>query len=124
MTPIYVDGLTDELYWSVVEKMMAVLSTFASSGSGWVVERKSNLTSNLSATNQFTAHPILPYPISLQTFADYSIFETTTMPIVLIFVSRQRIMGIMESVLIEMTGPIILIKHPQQHFNNRTFTNL
>ena len=95
MTPIYVDGLTDELYWSMVEKMMAVLSTFASSGSGWVVERKSNLISNLSATDQFTAHPILPYPISLQTVADYSIFETTTMPIVSIIVSRQRIMGIM-----------------------------
>ena len=29
MTPIYVEGLTDELYWSMVEKMMAVLSTFA-----------------------------------------------------------------------------------------------
>ena len=39
MTPIYVGGLTDELYWSMVEKMMAVLSTFASSGSGWVVEK-------------------------------------------------------------------------------------
>ena len=39
MTPIYVESLTDELYWSMVEKMMAVLSTFASSGSGWVVEK-------------------------------------------------------------------------------------
>ena len=39
MTPIYVEGFTDELYWSMLEKMMAVLSTFASSGSGWVVEK-------------------------------------------------------------------------------------
>ena len=39
MTPIYVEGLTNELYWSMVEKMMAVLSTFASSGSVWVVEK-------------------------------------------------------------------------------------
>ena len=39
MTPIYVEGLTDELYWSMVEKMMAVLSTFASSGSDWVIEK-------------------------------------------------------------------------------------
>ena len=39
MTPIYVEGLTDELYWSMVEKMMADLSTFASSGSGCVVEK-------------------------------------------------------------------------------------
>ena len=38
-TPIYVEGLTNELYWSMVEKMMAVLSTFGSSGSGWVVEK-------------------------------------------------------------------------------------
>ena len=36
---IYVEGLTNELYWSMAEKMMAVLSTFASSGSGWVVEK-------------------------------------------------------------------------------------
>ena len=124
MTPIYVEGLTDELYWSMLEKMMAVFSTFNSSGSGWVVEKKSDLTSNLPTTDQFAAHPILPYHISLQTVADYSIFETTTMPTVSIIASWQRIMRIMESVLIEMTGTIILIKHPQQHINNRTFTNL
>ena len=39
MTPIYVEGLTDELYWIMVEKMRAVLCTFASSGSGWVVKK-------------------------------------------------------------------------------------
>ena len=39
MTPIYVEGLTDELYCSMVQKMKAVLPTFASSGSGWVVEK-------------------------------------------------------------------------------------
>ena len=111
MTPIYVEGLTNELYWSIVEKMMAALSAFALSGSGWVVD-------------QFAAHLILPYPISLQTVADFSIFETTTMPINSIIVSWQRIMRIMESVLIEMTGTILLTKHPQQHINNRTFTNL
>ena len=43
MTPIYVMGLTDELYWSMAKKMMAVLSTFASSGSGYVVEKKIKL---------------------------------------------------------------------------------
>ena len=39
MMPIYVEGLTDELYWSMVEKMMADLSTFVSSESGLVVEK-------------------------------------------------------------------------------------
>ena len=39
LTPIYVEGLTDELYWSMVEKRMAVSSTFASLGSGWVFEK-------------------------------------------------------------------------------------
>ena len=60
MSPIYVESLTDELYWSMVEKMMAVLSTFASSGSGWVVEKIIKLAPNLPATDQFAAHPILP----------------------------------------------------------------
>ena len=39
MTPIYVECLTDELYWSMVKKILACFSTFASSGSGWVVEK-------------------------------------------------------------------------------------
>ena len=124
IAPIYVDGLTNELYWSMVEKLMAVWSTFASSGIDWVVEKKSNSTSNLPATDQFAAHPILPYPISSQTVAEYSIFETTTMPIGSIIASWQRIMRIMELVLIEMTGTIILTKHPQHHFNKGKFTNL
>ena len=46
------------------------------------------------------------------------------MPIVSIIASWQRIMRIMESVLIEMTGTIMLTKHPQQNFNKSTFTNL
>ena len=33
-------------------------------------------------------------------------------------------MHIVESVLIEMTGPIKMTKDPQQHANKKTFTNL
>ena len=43
MMPFYVESLTDKLYWSMVEKMMAVLSTFALSRSGWVVEKITKL---------------------------------------------------------------------------------
>ena len=39
LTPIYADSLADKLFCSMVEKMMAVFPTFASSGSGWVVEK-------------------------------------------------------------------------------------
>ena len=124
MTLTYVEVLIDLLYWSMVEKMMPVLSTFASPGNGWVVEKKSNSTSNLPATDQILANPILPYPIISQTVGDYTTFETTTMPIVSIIASWQRIIRIMELVLIEMTRTNILTKHPQQHINKRTLTNL
>ena len=38
LTPVYANGLTIAAYWGMVEKMMSVLTTFASMGSGWVLE--------------------------------------------------------------------------------------
>ena len=37
MTPVYSQGLCSETFWTMVEKMMIVLTTFASNGSGWVI---------------------------------------------------------------------------------------
>ena len=39
MTPVYANGLTIAAYWGMVEKVMSVLTTFASMGSGWVLEK-------------------------------------------------------------------------------------
>ena len=39
MTPVYANGLTIAAYWGMVEKMMSVLTTFASIGSAWVLEK-------------------------------------------------------------------------------------
>ena len=39
MTPVYANGLKIAAYWGMVEKMMSVLTTFASMGSGWVLEK-------------------------------------------------------------------------------------
>ena len=39
LTPVYANGLTIAAYWGMVEKMMSVLTTFASMGSGWVLEK-------------------------------------------------------------------------------------
>ena len=65
MTPIYVEGLTDELYWSMAEKMIAVLSAFASSGSGWVVEKISKLDVKFPATDQRgSSYLALPYKLA------------------------------------------------------------
>ena len=39
MTPVNANGLSDEEYWQMVEKMMSVLATFNSLGSGWTLEK-------------------------------------------------------------------------------------
>ena len=39
MTPVYANGLTIAAYWGTVEKMMSILTTFASMGSGRVLEK-------------------------------------------------------------------------------------
>ena len=119
MTSIYVEGLSDDLYWSMVEKMVAFFSTFALSGSGWVVEKIIRPDIKFARFWKFAAHLILP-----STVADNSIFETMTMPIVSIVSSWHRITRIMESVLKEMSETIILRKHSQQHITKSTFTNL
>ena len=82
MKPIYVEGLTEELYWSMVEKMMAVLSTSASSGSGWVeiidLDIKFAHYRPISGSSYLASlHKLANCPEK---------FETTTMPIVSIIV--------------------------------------
>ena len=39
MTPVYAEGLSNDSFVEMVEKMPAVLFTFASSGSGWLLEK-------------------------------------------------------------------------------------
>ena len=39
MTPVYSQGISSETFWTMVDKMMIVLTTFASNGSGWVLEK-------------------------------------------------------------------------------------
>ena len=39
MTPVYANGLSDEAYWQMLEKMMSVLATFNSLRSGWTLEK-------------------------------------------------------------------------------------
>ena len=79
--------------------MMAVLSAFVLYESDWAFEKKFKLDIKFAS---YRPIPVSLYPINPQTVADHSIFETTTMPIVSIIVSWQRIMRIVESVLIEM----------------------
>ena len=39
MTPFYANGVTIAAYWGMEEKVMSLLTTFASTGSGWVLEK-------------------------------------------------------------------------------------
>ena len=89
MTAVYVKGLTDKLYWNKMEKSMAVLSTFASSGNGWVV-KKIKIDIKLARYRPFPGSSYLVLPNNSQTVADYS-FETTGMPNVSSIISLQLI---------------------------------
>ena len=62
MTAFYVEGLTNELYWSMVEKMMAFLSTFASFGSGQFVENIIELEIKLARYQQIRSSSYLALP--------------------------------------------------------------
>ena len=44
MTPLLNDGMSDETYWTMVDKLLTVLATFASSGIGRILEKLSNWT--------------------------------------------------------------------------------
>ena len=63
--PIYVECLADELYWSMVEEMIAVLSTFDSSGSGWVVEKITKLDINFAHFQPIRGSSYLALPHKL-----------------------------------------------------------
>ena len=102
-----------------LEKKVAVLSMFASTGNDLVVEKIFNSTSNLNATDQLVARPIVRYPICFKTGAGYSIILTTTMVIVSSIASWQRIMSNMESVLKEMTKTTITTKYIASNIQTR-----
>ena len=51
MTPAYSQGLSSETFWTLVEKMMIVLTTFASNGSSWVLENVIKIIVNFAATD-------------------------------------------------------------------------
>ena len=43
MTPLYANGLSDELFLEMLEKMEAVFQNFSAHGSGWVLRRVNEL---------------------------------------------------------------------------------
>ena len=66
-TPVYAEGLSNADFSSTVEKMLAVLFTFDSSGSGWMVERVIRINVNFSKYRPATGSSFIALPTKLQT---------------------------------------------------------
>ena len=70
MTQILPEGLTDEVYDKMIEKMLAVFFTFASSGSGWVLDEIIHLHVHFARNRPIRGSSFiyLPYPLSELSF--------------------------------------------------------
>ena len=66
MTRVYCKGLSSETFWTTVEKMMIVLTTFASNGSGWVLEKVIKVTVNFARYRPITGSSFIAIPSKLQ----------------------------------------------------------
>ena len=66
MTPVYSQELSSETFWTVVEKMMIVLTTFASNGSGWVLEKVIKVIVNFSRYRRVTGSSYIALPSKFQ----------------------------------------------------------
>ena len=66
MTPVYSQGLSSETFWTMVEKMMIVLTTFASNGSGWVLEKVIKIIVNFARYRPITGSSYIALPSKLQ----------------------------------------------------------
>ena len=66
MTPVYSQGLSSEIFWTMVEKMMIVLTTFASKGSGWVPEKVIKTIVKFARYRPLTGSSYIALPSKLQ----------------------------------------------------------
>ena len=66
MTPVYAEGLSNADFSSMVEKMLAVLFTFASSGSGWLLEKVLRVNIKFAKYRPASASSYINLPPHLQ----------------------------------------------------------
>ena len=62
MTSVYANGISDEAYWQMVEKMMNVLATFNSLGSVWTLENVLQVDVKLARFRQFPVSSYIALP--------------------------------------------------------------
>ena len=65
MTPVLNDGMSDETYWTMVDKILTVLATFASSGSGWILEKVIRLDVKFAHYRPVNGSSYLPLPVKI-----------------------------------------------------------
>ena len=66
MTPVYSQELSSETFWTMVEKMMIVLMTFASNSSGLVLDKVVKVTVNFDRYRPITGSSFIALPSKLQ----------------------------------------------------------
>ena len=76
MTPVYSQGLISETFWTKIEKMTIVLATFASNGSGWVLEKVIKLLVYFARYRHITGQRTLHYLQNYKSAAVYLISVT------------------------------------------------
>ena len=66
MTPVLAEGLTNESFNEMIEKMLASLHTFASSGSGWIQERLVQIRVSFARYRPIRASSFIELPLQLR----------------------------------------------------------
>ena len=66
MTPVYNKRLSSDTFWTMIKRMMIVVTTFASNGSGWVFEKTIKIIVNFARHRHITGSSYIALPQKLQ----------------------------------------------------------
>ena len=88
--PVYKEGLKDEEYLEMLEKMLGILYTFTASGNGWMAVKIVQLEIRVALFTPMTGSSYIALPHQLQAATHYWIYATMETTIVLCTVSLQR----------------------------------
>ena len=65
MTPLYANGLSDELFLEMLGKIEAVFQNFSAHGSGWVLQRVNELYIKIGKVFPIRGSSFIPLPIKI-----------------------------------------------------------
>ena len=62
IVPVYYAGLTDEQYITLVHQILKTVNSFASNGSGWIINKIDRIVLNVVRISPITASPYMKLP--------------------------------------------------------------